>query len=83
MSPSIGAIEAGAGRAAATSASGPALATYVGTQFERVCLQWLVRQNRQGKLPFLATAFGRWWGTDPRAREEVDIDVIATAKATS
>ncbi len=83
VSPSIGAIEAGAGRAAATSASGPALATYVGTQFERVCLQWLVRQNRQGKLPFLATAFGRWWGTDPRAREEVDIDVMATAKATS
>lgn len=82
VSPSIGAIEAGAGSAAATTASGPALATYVGTQFERVCLQWLVRQNRKGELPFLATAFGRWWGTDPRARQEVDIDVMATSKAT-
>ena len=78
--PNVGAIESGSGAAAAQIASGAALATYEGTQFETVCQQWLVRQNRAGKLPFLATAFGKWWGTDPVAREEIDIDVIAANK---
>ena len=61
----------------ALRASGQELATYVGKQFELVCLQWLMRLNRAGRLPFLASEFGAWWGTDPRQREQVDIDVIA------
>ncbi|NMN01355.1 ATPase [Bifidobacterium sp. DSM 109958] len=55
----------------------PAFATYVGQRFETVCLQWLARANGRDGLPFLATRFGKWWGTDPRAREQTDIDVIA------
>ena len=77
VSPYTGAIEAGAGDAMALRASGQELATYVGKQFELVCLQWLMRLNRAGRLPFLASEFGAWWGTDPRQREQVDIDVIA------
>ena len=38
------------------------------------------RANRKGKLPFLATAFGSWWGTDPNKREQTDIDVVAADK---
>ena len=77
VSPYTGAIEAGVGDAVARRASGAELATHVGKQFEAICLQWLVRRNRQGKLPFLASEFGSWWGSDPRIREQVDIDVIA------
>ncbi len=77
VSPHIGAIEAGAGEAVARMASGPALSTYVGRQFETVCRQWFMRENRRGRLPFLASEFGAWWGADPTAREQVDIDVIA------
>ena len=77
VSPHIGAIEAGAGEAVARMASGPSLATYVGRQFETVCRQWLMRENRRGRLPFLASEFGAWWGTDPTVREQADIDVIA------
>lgn len=81
VSPSVGMIESGAGKAAAqATAFGDAFSTYVGKQFENVCMQWLVRRNRSGRLPFLASSFGRWWGTDPAAREQVDIDVIAADK---
>ncbi len=83
VSPNIGAIEAGAGEIVMHQlASGQALQTYVGKQFERVCLQWIIRQNREGNLPFLATSFGTWWGPDPSIREQVDIDVIAANRTT-
>lgn len=77
VSPQIGAIEVGAGHAAAQMATGDAFSTYMGRQFETVCRQWLMRQSAAGSLPFLANYFGTWWGTDPAAKEQVDIDVIA------
>lgn len=78
VSPFNGAIQAGAGEAAARqTAFGQALSTYVGGQFEDVSLQWVKRQNAQGKLGFIASSFGKWWGTDPVARERADIDVVA------
>lgn len=78
VSRSVGEIEAGAGAIAADQkAFGSDLATYVGHQFETVCRQWLIRKNSAGGLPFLASRFGSWWGTDPRKRERVDIDIVA------
>ena len=83
VSKSVGAIESGAGAAAAQkTAFGQALSTYEGKQFEAVCLQWLIRQNAAGELPFLASSFGRWWGSDPQAREQTDIDVVVGDKET-
>ena len=41
----------------------------------------IVTAYREARLPFLATSFGRWWGTDPASRERVDIDLVA-ANAT-
>ena len=81
VSKNVGAIEAGAGAAAACrTAFGQALSTYVGKQFEAVCLQWVIRENARGRLPFLASSFGHWWGTDPRKKAETDIDVAAADK---
>lgn len=81
VSKNVGAIEAGAGVAAARqTAFGSALSTYVGKQFETVCAQWIVRKNARGELPFLASSFGHWWGNDPRAKTETDIDLIAADK---
>ena len=81
VSPNVGAIENGAGQAAAqATAFGDVFSTYVGKRFEDICLQWLARQNRAARLPFLASSFGRWWGTDPAVREQADIDVIAADK---
>lgn len=40
-------------------------------------MQWLMRMNAErNRLPFLATRFGKWWGADPRRREQTDIDVV-------
>lgn len=84
VSPHIGGIENGNGDIVAqTRVFGPALDTYVGQQFETVCRQWLIRANREGSLPFLASAFGKWWGSDPHARQEADIDVIAADPTSS
>lgn len=81
VSKSVGAIEAGAGAAAAQrTAFGQALQTYVGKQFETVCRQWVIRRNAAGELPFLASAFGRWWGSDAREKAETDIDLVAADK---
>lgn len=81
VAPSVGAIELGAGIAAAEDvARGWALPTYEGGQFERVCMEWVARQNAAGSLPFPATSFGTWWGADPDARERADIDVVAANK---
>ncbi len=81
VSKNVGAIEAGAGIAAARkTAFGQALQTYVGKQFETVCRQWAVRENSEGGLPFLASSFGRWWGTDPREKAETDIDLVVADK---
>lgn len=81
VSRNVGAVESGAGRAVAQrTAFGEMFSTYLGKRFEDICLQWLVRQNRQGNLPLLASSFGRWWGTNPAAREQTDIDVIAADK---
>lgn len=81
VSPRIGAIEAGLGEAAShVATSGDIFATYVGTQFEIICRQWLIRQAQIGNTPFLPLEIGHWWGTDPSIRERVDIDVVAGNK---
>lgn len=83
VSPNVAVVESGNGGAAAESlVFGPALDTYVGQVFEEVCLQWLARANAHGELPFMATRFGRWWGNDPRKREQTDIDEIAADPAS-
>ncbi|MBQ9526419.1 MAG: ATP-binding protein [Fretibacterium sp.] len=55
----------------------PDYSTYMGLVFERVCREYLLRMNSQGKLPILFTSMGRWWGTDSRTRSQAEIDLIA------
>ncbi|MCC6099241.1 MAG: ATP-binding protein [Olsenella sp.] len=82
VSPNTAAIEMGAGETVARqSVFDSALDTYVGDRFEDVCLQWVERLNAQGKLGFIATKFGKWWGTDPIARERADVDVVVSDSA--
>lgn len=74
----MGLLESGVSdQVARRLAFGPAFDTYVGQQFEIICHQYLVRRNAAGQLPFIATQFGKWWGNDPVAREQTDIDVVA------
>lgn len=52
------------------------LSDFIGPLFEEVTRQYLRRMNAQGKLPFVARSFGRWWGKDRQgAVQELDIVV--------
>ncbi len=56
---------------------GEQLSAFLGKPaFETICLQFLRRMNKAGRLPFTGTSFGTWWGNDPRAKRQNDIDVI-------
>ena len=83
VGPNMGAVEQNSGAIAAHKlAFGNAFDTYAGQQFESICAQWLARANAASALPFLATSFGKWWGTNPSKREQTDIDVIAADVAS-
>ncbi|MDR1193483.1 MAG: ATP-binding protein [Peptococcaceae bacterium] len=63
--------------------SGERLPAFLGKPaFEEICLQFLRRLSRAGRLPFAGTSFGSWWGNDPREKRQNDIDVIMADRET-
>lgn len=53
------------------------LSNYMGAIFETICLQYLYRLARTRKLPFIPRHIGRWWGNNPKLRQQDDIDILA------
>jgi len=71
-------IETGGGDAIADSLVFPELSAFIGKPaFEQACQSYLIRCNNNRALPFLATSFGAWWGTDSATKKSADIDLIA------
>ncbi len=70
-------IETGANQAVWAKKIVPDYSNYMGLVFEKVCSDYLCMQNANGNLPILFTNIGRWWGTDPKTRHQVEIDLIA------
>lgn len=52
------------------------LNAYIGRVFEDICLQYMIRRNNASTLPFLFTRFGRWWGGNPRTKQQEEIDLV-------
>lgn len=50
---------------------------YMGLQFEKICKQFLVRQAKAGKLPFIPVVIGKWWGNNPVLKRQDDVDILA------
>jgi len=82
--PSRPEIESGNGDLVADSeVFGEQLAAFIGKPaFEKICLQYLIRKNRQKELPFIATSFGTWWGNDAKEKCQSDFDVIMANRKT-
>lgn len=77
--PNRSAIENGLGEMVADERvlSSEPLSTFVGKPaFEDICLQHMRRLSLKQMLPFTPTEFGRWWGNDPKARTETDVDLV-------
>jgi hypothetical protein len=52
----------------------PYFSDYMGLIFEKMCLEYLLRYAQD--LPILLSDAGQWWGTDPKTRKEVQIDIV-------
>lgn len=77
VAPATQLIDAQRGQIAGrVSTQGPAFDTYVGQQFEIMCMQWLLRYYDTQQTDFLPTSMGKWWGNDPLRREQADIDIV-------
>lgn len=54
----------------------PYLHDYMGLVFEKICRDYLLYYA--DGLPIELSDIGQWWGTDPKARKEVQIDIVGT-----
>lgn len=58
----------------------PDYSNYMGLVFESICRDYLLNRNMREELPILFTEIGRWWGTDSKTHQQVEIDLIANDK---
>lgn len=61
----------------------PKLSDYMGYIFEDICIQYMKRQNKARKLPFVFDGIGRWWGNNPKVKRQEEIDLIAPSGKTA
>jgi len=58
-------------------------AEYMGKVFEDICMQYLWKQLLAGKSPVEFTSLGRWWGNDPVAKSQAEIDIMGEQDKTT
>lgn len=61
----------------------PHLSGYMGAVFEEICKQYLWFLLLTGKCSIDFTDIGRWWGTNSKTRQQVEIDIMGTADKNS
>lgn len=54
----------------------PYLSDYMGAVFEEICKQYLWEQLLDNRVKVSFTNLGRWWGTNPKTRQQVEIDIM-------
>ena len=52
------------------------LSDYMGLVFEQMCREYLLRYAND--LPIIVSDIGQWWGTDSKAKKEVQIDIVGS-----
>lgn len=76
VAPDLDIIEFGRGDVHYDNIVKPRLSNYMGEVFEEMCRYYTMLLGTSGKLACLVTKVGKWWGTNPKKREETDIDVV-------
>lgn len=49
---------------------------YMGLIFEQMCREYLFLYAEN--VPVVLSDIGQWWGTDPKAKKEIQIDIVGT-----
>lgn len=55
----------------------PHISSYVGSIFEGICIEYLIKENIGSKLPIVFNKIGKWWGSSPITKQEEEIDIMA------
>lgn len=76
--PNISIIARGAD-ALAYSRIEPYLSDYMGAVFEEICKQYLWDLLLNGSSPVEFTQLGRWWGANPKTKQQEEIDIMGCA----
>lgn len=56
----------------------PQIPDYMGETFEEICRQYLWKLMVKGKCTVEFDDLGRWWGTNPKTREQEEIDLMGS-----
>ncbi len=56
------------------------ISEFMGEAFEDICKEYLIRQAKKGKLPFVPYQIGKWWGNNPEIKAQDDIDILMIDK---
>ncbi len=49
---------------------------HLGSVFEDVCKEYLLRKNKKTELPFIVQKIGKWWGTNQTHKRQEEIDIV-------
>lgn len=56
---------------------------FMGQVFEKMCMDWLMIQQGEGRLPIFFSQIGHWWGGNPITRKQEEIDIMAVEKTAA
>jgi AAA+ ATPase superfamily predicted ATPase len=78
--PNMSGIVSGLGTAIFDGDIAEQLPAYMGLVFEEICKQYIFEEAKRGATPFLVGNVGRWWGNNPNARRQEEIDILTFRK---
>lgn len=53
------------------------LSDFMGSVFEKICRDWMIKEAGENRLPFCFSQIGRWWGGNPQTKKQEEIDILA------
>lgn len=53
------------------------ISNLMGSAFEQIAKEYLIRKAKTRELPFIPFTIGRWWGNNPIIKAQDDVDVMA------
>lgn len=60
----------------------PEFQQYMGEVFEKICMQYIIRLQKAGRMKINCREIGPWWGPDPDTREDLEIGIMGTDGGT-